>query len=269
MSEYRHIANLQGPRGEPGIGTHGAITEETDIGAFREEEHIGHYVIRNSNLIGGPDISGDPLLTLEVMRGASNGVLQRISHGENIWWRYSSSSTEWGAWSQVAHDPSHGVLSEPTNVDEYREHSHVGHYVARADNLLGGPPISGNPLVTFEVLWGISNGVVQRVTTRDELWWRAASSSTEWDHWRRVADADEISGGTGSGIDYDDDGTPYIAEGAGSNPQPASRRLVTEQTLPDLTSQYMRSSTVRRILTSADPDEPLEDGDLLLVYESE
>ena len=65
--------------------------------------------------------------------------------------------------------------------------------------------------------------------------------------------------------------------------QPPERRLVTEATLPDYISEIpeiadevaqaverrelVTAANVRRIVASDNPDEPLEDGDLLLVHE--
>lgn len=64
--------------------------------------------------------------------------------------------------------------------------------------------------------------------------------------------------------------------------QPPERRLVTEATLPDYIAdipavadevaqaverrELVQAASVRRIVASDDPNEPLEDGDLLLVY---
>lgn len=88
--------------------------------------------------------------------------------------------------------PGAKVISSPTDFNAYRTASHVGDYVVRADNMLGGPPIQGNPLLTVEVVWGISNGVIQRAASQLESWWRSAASSEAWGEWKRLVTAEEV-----------------------------------------------------------------------------
>lgn len=265
MPEYSDIANLKGPKGdpgEPGIGTRGSLVEVTNIDAMRGVEDIGHYMIRASNMVGGPDVEGDPLCHLEVLRGSGNGILHRITTSTQVWWRTAASASSWASWRREDAG-ANGALLAATDIDAFKEQHHIGHYVGRAEDMVGGPPIDGNRVCHLEVKRGADNGVLHRVTTSEEIWWRTSASATSWAPWRRVGEQDSDPT---AGISYDDDGTPYLADGAGSNPQPASRRLVTEESLTDLNSGHTTSPTVRRIITSTDPDEPLQDGDLLLIY---
>lgn len=163
-----------------------------------------------------------------------------------------------------------GVLPTDADLNDYGTNDDHGVWAGRATNVLNAPP-AGNVAAVFEVWVGAqANGVVQRWSTDEASWWREKVDSSTWGPWLQYATMDDIPVVDGlSQFGYDDDGTPFIADGAGPNPQPPSRRLVTEQRLSDDKGVLVSSSAVRRIVVSDDASEPLAEGDLLLVYVDE
>lgn len=167
---------------------------------------------------------------------------------------------------------SRGVLPADADLDEYFTLASTGAWGGRAQNVVNAPITSVTAASVFEVMIGATlNAVVQRWTSEDEFWWRERiSNAAGFSPWRQVPTMDDIPEVDGmSTFGYDEDGTPYIADGAGSNPQPPSRRLITEQRLNDDRSTLVESGEVRRIIVSDSDSVALSDGDFLLVYEDE
>lgn len=76
------------------------LIDATTMG--RSVDDVGSYAVRADNIVDGPPIEGNPVVAFEALRGAANGVLQRVTSGVSMWWRYSASSSSWGAWQEVA-----------------------------------------------------------------------------------------------------------------------------------------------------------------------
>lgn len=87
---------------------------------------------------------------------------------------------------------SHGVLSEPTDMDELRTSDDMGTRTARGQNILNGPPIDDNTLTTIEVIWNASNGVTQRITTAREVWHRNAIGNDSFFAWQRSVASETV-----------------------------------------------------------------------------
>lgn len=83
--------------------SHGIITQSVDLDALRTVDDIGSRSVRNTYLVNGPEISGNPVVTIEVWRNAPNAVLQRAtaSTGDSFW-RSASSDVAWGPWQKIA-----------------------------------------------------------------------------------------------------------------------------------------------------------------------
>ena len=235
MSEYRHIANLAGPqgdRGQPGIGSHGVISEPTDLDGLARPGDMGTYAIRSENMINGPnvDTTGPMLLTVEY--AALNACTQTITTRDRVWRRKSTGAETWAGWFRVDSPSVGSLIGEERDVDQMNRREHAGTYAVRVGNMVNGPDVEGNPVGVLAVTWGGAQNVVsQTFTTTANMWWRNIRTvdPVSWHPWRRHVTADEVA---------DLDG-------------------------------IISSPTVRRIITSTDPDAPLEDGDLLLVVSEE
>lgn len=99
--------------------------------------------------------------------------------------------------SNLKGDPgvgSHGVKTEPTDLDALRGPSDMGTFAVRLSNTINGPddPLltgaSGDPLLNVLVERNASNGVVQHVTTAVGSWYRHGNTSNTFYAWRRSLD---------------------------------------------------------------------------------
>lgn len=79
----------------------GSIAEPVDANTYRGVEHVGTYGARARNIGNGPPIDGDTPTVLQVIRGNSNGVVQRVSTVSETWERVSSSSSAFGPWRML------------------------------------------------------------------------------------------------------------------------------------------------------------------------
>ena len=250
----------------------GFIDATVDANDFRTDGSTSVLTVRNNNLLNGPAISENLIVYLETISTAFNNVFQRASTRFESWSRAAIDSNTWGPWRKHAFEDSAlstvtnlGYIDTTVDANDFRTDGSTSVLTVRNNNLLNGPAISENLIVYLETIRTAFNNVFQRASTRFESWSRAAIDNNTFGPWRKHAFEDDISGG--SGIEWDDDNVPYISEGAGANPQPAWRRLVTESSAPAaLPSTVVESPAIKRIRVSTDPNMPLENGDLLLVY---
>lgn len=209
------------------VRSRGPLTSPVDIDGFRTADHGGSWAGRIENLLGAPaELDANDPATLTVDHANANGVAQVLRVPSGVWRRIANTSTTWHDWVQdvtrsevenrqlIRHLP----ITTPTDIDALRTAEHAGPRAGRIQNLVGGPTqIPYNTPCNLDVQYSNSNGVVQTIDTPVETWRRAATTTSAFGAWRKMAeDAGALTTITGWGdsmtTDYGSLGTSSIAE---------------------------------------------------------
>lgn len=225
----------------------GFLANGADLNSFTDITDNGSYYMNPTRVYenfpgDGRSPQNGAIFKVEIPSSSGNlGGLQEVVWGEHRWWReaINLSNQTWYPWHKVGNFGPRGWLPNNADLNTYVDASHVGiWYVHSSRSFSNFPgdrnsPDQGAILTVMMPDEGGENGGMQELTWGSNRWWREVRHrpANTWYEWQRV---------------------PLWGD------------------LPDLdASDVVQSSTVKRIVTSANPDLPLEDGDLLIIWEGD
>ena len=221
------------------------LPDGTDLNDLVEASDVGtYYVSPNYTYANFPEdpfstITGG-VLTVEMPIDARvQGGIQKCSWGANRWWREvtNRATKNWGPWRKVGDYGSRAAVPDGTDLNSLNKTTDNGVYYLQSSDTFGNMPVPANEFDSAGILKvempGQSGylGGLQEVVWGDNRWWREVRNREEgtWYPWHRVPLENELPEG--------------------------------------ISSDLVSSATVRRIVLSANPNIPLEDGDLLILWE--